>query len=164
MVVFGIDPGYALTGYGVVEYKGNRFRVIDFGVVSTKPGVPMDRRLLQISEELEQLIAAAKPDAVAIEELFFSRNVTTAIAAAQGRGVAIVTAARAGIPVYEYTPMQVKQAVSGYGRADKKQVQEMVRILLALDAIPKPDDAADALAIAICHAHAGTGWTSGRMV
>ena len=164
MIIVGIDPGYALTGYGVIEYKGNRFRVIDYGVVSTKSGIPMDRRLLQIAEELEVVFAEAHPDAVAVEELFFSRNVTTAIAAAQARGVAVVTAAKTGVPVFEYTPMQIKQAVSGYGRADKKQVQEMVRVLLALEKIPKPDDAADALAVAICHAHAGTGWTSGRMV
>ncbi len=158
MVVFGIDPGYALTGYGVVECKGNRFRMIACGVVSTKAGIPMDRRLLQIAEELEALIAEAKPDAVSIEELFFARNVTTAIGAAQARGVALATAARCGVPVFEYTPMQVKQAVCGYGKAEKRQVQEMVRILLTLPAIPKPDDAADALAIAICHANAGTGY------
>lgn len=163
MVIVGIDPGYAITGYGVVEHKGNRFRVIDYGVIGTRAGLPMDRRLLQIAEELEAILTEVHADVVAVEELFFSRNVTTAIAAAQGRGVAVVTAARAGLPVFEYTPMQVKQAVSGYGKADKRQVQEMVRILLGLESIPRPDDAADALAVAICHAHAGTGWTSGRM-
>lgn len=155
MLVLGIDPGYAITGYGLVERQGAKLRVLDFGVVSTPAHTDFPLRLLAISEMLEQLIALHKPDAVAIEELFFSRNTTTAIGTAQARGVAVLAGARAGLPVYEYTPMQVKVAVTGYGRADKQQVQQMVRVLLGLKEIPKPDDAADALAIAICHAHSG---------
>ena len=155
MIILGIDPGYAITGYGIVEYRNNHFNTLEFGVVSTKAGVNFAHRLLKIGDSLDRLIAEFKPDTVAIEELFFSRNTTTAIGTAQARGVAVLCSARAGLPVYEYTPMQVKSAVVGYGRADKLQVQQMVRILLNLDKIPKPDDAADALAVAICHAHSG---------
>ena len=155
MIVIGIDPGYAITGYGVVEYLSNRFKSLDYGVISTKPDMPFEHRLLRISEELERLIGVWQPDAMAVEELFFSRNTTTAMGAAQGRGVAVLSGARAGLAVYEYTPMQVKLSVTGYGRAEKQQVQQMVRILLNLQKLPKPDDAADALAVAICHAHCG---------
>ena len=155
MVILGIDPGYAITGYGLVDYRGNAFRCLDFGVVSTKAKTPFAQRLLQISNELDHLINRYKPDAVAVEELFFSRNTTTAIGTAQARGVAVLSGARANLPVYEYTPAQVKVAVVGYGKAQKQQVQQMVRILLNLSEPPKPDDAADALAVAICHAHSG---------
>lgn len=155
MVILGIDPGYAITGYGLVDYQKNRFRILDYGVISTKAKTPFADRLLRIAKELDNLIALYQPDAVAVEELFFSRNTTTAIGTAQARGVAVLSGARAGLPVYEYTPMQVKSAVTGYGRADKHQVQQMVKVLLNLDSIPKPDDAADALAISICHAHSG---------
>ncbi|MBP1757419.1 MAG: ruvC [Firmicutes bacterium] len=155
MVILGVDPGYAITGYGVVSYQNNRLRVIDYGVISTRAGSPFPERLLHIAEQLDQLILTHKPETMAVEELFFSRNTTTAIGTAQARGVAVLSGARSGIPVYEYTPMQVKLAVAGYGKAQKDQVQQMVRVLLALDQIPRPDDAADALAVAICHAHSG---------
>ena len=155
MIVLGIDPGYAITGYGLVNYQTNNFKCLTFGTISTRPEMPFEKRLLRIAEELDQLISVWQPDVMAIEELFFSRNTTTAIGAAQGRGVAILSGARAGLPIFEYTPMQVKLAVVGYGKAEKQQVQQMVRILLGLQKLPKPDDAADALAVAICHAHSG---------
>ncbi|HNZ64141.1 MAG TPA: crossover junction endodeoxyribonuclease RuvC [Bacillota bacterium] len=155
MVILGIDPGYAITGFGVLQYNKSHFRVLDYGVVRTGAGAPFPERLLAIQQALSDLLDRYRPDCVAIEELFFSRNTTTAIGAAQARGVAVVTAASSGLPVYEYTPIQVKLAVTGYGRAEKQQVQEMVRILLNLSEKPEPDDAADALAVAICHAHSG---------
>jgi len=155
MVILGIDPGYAITGFGVVDYHRNRLRVIDYGVIATKANTPFPVRLLQIADKIDQLITLHQPVTMAVEELFFSRNTTTAIGTAQARGVAILSGARSGIPVYEYTPMQVKLAVAGYGKADKTQVQQMVRVLLALEQVPRPDDAADALAVAICHAHSG---------
>jgi crossover junction endodeoxyribonuclease RuvC len=155
LIVLGIDPGYAITGYGVVAYRNNHFDCLDYGVIRTQAHDPFPERLLSINNRLERLIDQWKPDAVAVEELFFSRNTTTAIGTAQARGVAVLSGARAGLLVFEYTPMQVKLAVSGYGKADKQQVQQMVRVLLNLQDIPKPDDAADALAVAICHAHSG---------
>ncbi len=157
MIILGIDPGYALTGFGVIESRGPRLTLLEYGTISTRAGVPFPERLLRIDQELGSLLARHAPEVAAIEELFFYRNVTTAIGAAQGRGAAVVAMARAGIPVVEYTPMQVKQAVTGYGKADKVQVQQMVRLLLAMSEPPKPDDAADALAIAICHAHVSGG-------
>lgn len=153
MIIMGIDPGFAITGFGVLNYYKNCFKVLDFGTVVTKAHTPLAHRLLLLEEELVQLIEKYKPDAISLEELFFNNNAKTALKVGQGRGVALLCAARAKIPVYEYTPLQVKQGVTGYGRADKKQVQQMVKILLGLPAIPKPDDAADALAVAICHAH-----------
>jgi crossover junction endodeoxyribonuclease RuvC len=153
MIIMGIDPGFAITGYGIVKYKGNKFSVIDYGVISTKPSMIFAERLELLANKLDELIIENKPDAICIEELFFNKNVKTAIAAAHGRGVAVLSAAKSGAGVYEYTPLQVKQAVAGYGRADKSQVQQMVKIILNLSDIPRPDDAADALAIAICHAH-----------
>lgn len=155
MIILGIDPGYAITGYGLIEYQSNRSRMLDYGVVSTQARVPFEIRLLTIYQQIESLIQRYSPDVMAVEELFFSRNTTTAIGAAQGRGVAILAAAKAGIPVYEYTPMQVKLAVTGYGRADKKQVSQMVKTILCLDKLPVKDDASDALAVAICQAHTG---------
>jgi crossover junction endodeoxyribonuclease RuvC len=154
MIILGLDPGLAILGYGVVEYKaGGTFRVLDYGCVTTKANTSLPQRLLYIGQGVEQLCLRFSPDAVAAEELFFSRNVTTAIMVAQARGAALMCAARHTGNLFEYTPLQVKQAVVGYGRADKHQVQEMVRLILHLSEIPKPDDAADALAIAICHAH-----------
>lgn len=153
MIILGIDPGFAITGYGVVEYKSNKFTILDYGVVSTKANELFTSRLMQIDDKLNEIITKYKPEACAIEELFFNNNAKTAIAAAQGRGVAIMAATKASINVFEYTPLQVKQSVVGYGRAEKAQVQQMVKIILKLDKIPKPDDAADALAIAICHGH-----------
>lgn len=155
MIILGIDPGYAITGFGVLRYEGGKLRPLDFGVIKTGPEMAFPDRLLAIDQALAELTDRFMPDCFAIEELFFSRNTTTAMGTAQARGVAVVAAARAGIPVYEYTPIQVKLAVTGQGRAEKHQVQEMVRILLKLKKIPRPDDAADALAVAICHAHSG---------
>ncbi len=155
MIILGIDPGYAITGYGIIEYKNNKSSILHYGVISTKSNMPFEKRLLAISMQLDILFTEYKPDFMAIEELFFSRNTTTAIGTAQARGVAVLSGAKANVPIYEYTPLQVKVAVSGYGRADKNQVQQMVKILLNLKEIVKPDDASDALAVAICHAHSG---------
>lgn len=155
MRIIGIDPGYAITGYAVLDYHRSKFKVIDYGLVKTSAETPFPERLLIIDQSLSRIIEHFKPDVMAVEELFFYRNTTTAIGTAQARGVAVVAAARSGLPVYEYTPMQVKLAVTGYGHAEKQQVQEMVKILLHLKTVPKPDDVADAAAIAICHAHSG---------
>ncbi len=149
----GIDPGVAITGYGIVKYEGNKFSVIDYGAATTEANVALPKRLLKLNGELEDLIIKNKPDFVAVEELFFNKNIKTALTVGHGRGAALLAAARLGVEVFEYTPLQVKQAVAGYGRAEKSQVQQMVKIILNLDAIPKPDDVADALAIAICHGH-----------
>lgn len=153
MTIIGVDPGFAITGYGIIEYTGNKFRLIDVGAITTGTDMKFSDRLLCINNGLEFLIAKYKPDAMAVEELFFNTNVKTAIKVGHGRGVALLSAAKMGIKVFEYTPLQVKQAVVGYGRARKEQVQQMVKVLLNLEKIPKPDDAADALAVAICHAH-----------
>jgi crossover junction endodeoxyribonuclease RuvC len=153
MIIIGIDPGFAITGYGVLDYTGNKFRLIDVGVITTEADNEFSKRLLVLNEGLDALISKYKPDAMAVEELFFNTNVKTAIKVGHGRGVALLCAAKSCVEVFEYTPLQVKQSVVGYGRAKKEQVQQMVKILLNLDKIPKPDDAADALAIAICHAH-----------
>ncbi|MBE7040161.1 MAG: crossover junction endodeoxyribonuclease RuvC [Ruminococcaceae bacterium] len=153
MIIMGIDPGIAIVGYGVLEYKSNRFSVIDYGAVTTKAGEKLSDRLRDIYESINILIERFSPDAFAIEELFFNTNVKTAITVAHGRGVAMLAASSQNLPIFEYTPLQVKQAVSGYGRADKQQIQRMVKSLLCLDSVPKPDDVADALAVAICHAH-----------
>lgn len=151
LIIMGIDPGIAILGYGVLEYKGNSFRVIDYGAITTEAGTPMSLRLKIIYEQLHALLEQFKPDAFAVEELFFNKNIKTALTVGHARGVAVVTAANMNIPIYEYTPLQVKQAVAGYGRAEKKQMQQMVKILLNLKEVPKPDDVADALAVAICH-------------
>ncbi|MCH5210153.1 MAG: crossover junction endodeoxyribonuclease RuvC [Oscillospiraceae bacterium] len=153
MVIIGIDPGYAIVGVGVVEYIGNKFRTLEYGAITTPAGMPTTERLKKIYAEITMYADKYKPDAMAIEELFFNSNQKTAINVAQARGVLLTAIANKDIPIFEYTPLQVKQSVTGYGRADKKQIQTMVKMLLGLNAIPKPDDAADALAIAICHAH-----------
>ena len=153
MIIIGIDPGYAIVGVGVVEYKGNKFRPIEYTAITTPAGMNTVDRLKKIYDEMAMLIDKHKPDAMAIEELFFNSNQKTAINVAQARGVILIAAANKGVPVREYTPLQVKQSVTGHGRADKKQIQEMVKLILHLNVIPKPDDAADALALAICHAH-----------
>ncbi|AHF07483.1 crossover junction endodeoxyribonuclease RuvC [Desulfitobacterium metallireducens] len=153
MQILGIDPGTAIMGYGLIEKQGNRLIPITYASWRTPAHIPMSERLLMLYTEMKAFIEAHRPEQVAVEELFFNRNTTTAISVGQARGVVLLAAAQAGIPVYEYTPLQVKQAVVGYGKADKKQVQQMVRALLGLNEIPKPDDTADALAIAICHAH-----------
>ena len=155
VIIMGIDPGIAIVGFGVIEYKGNNFKVIDYGAVTTEPEVTFPNRLKQIYDTLVELFGVYKPDALAIEELFFNKNVKTAINVGQARGVEILAAVNSGIEVFEYTPLQVKQGVVGYGRAEKRQVQEMIKIILNLKKIPKPDDVADALAVAVCHAHSG---------
>jgi crossover junction endodeoxyribonuclease RuvC len=151
MIALGVDPGTALCGYGLVRAVGDEMELVTCGAISTPARTPLDRRLLKIHGELADLIRTYQPGEVAIEKLFFARNITTAIAVGHARGVAMLAAAQAGLPLFEYTPNEIKQAVSGYGGADKHQMQQMVRMLLHLDAVPKPDDAADAVAIAICH-------------
>ena len=155
MIVLGIDPGYALMGWGVVEVEGSRMKLINYGCIETKAGVPMQTRLRTLQLGVRDLLNIYCPDDVAFEELFFARNVTTALMVGAARGAAIIAAAEYTDNLYEYTPMQIKQAVTGYGKADKKQIQQMVKMLLKLDQIPKPDDAADAIACAITHCQAG---------
>ncbi len=156
MRVLGIDPGVATIGFGVVEADRANARLIQYGVITTPAGLPLSHRLWQISQDMSQLLEQFQPEEAAVEELFFSKNITTGIAVAHGRGVLLLELERAGVPVFEYTPMQVKQAVAGYGGADKRQVMLMTQRLLKMKAIPRPDDAADALAIAICHSRSAT--------
>lgn len=153
MIIIGIDPGYAIVGVGVIEYKANRFRVIDYGAVTTSKDEDLNDRLLKIYNEISTIMDRYKPEALSIEKLFFNTNATTAIGVAEARGVCLLAAKQRGMDIAEYTPLQVKQAVTGYGKAVKQQVQEMTRMLLNLEKVPKPDDTADALAMAICHAH-----------
>ena len=156
MRILGIDPGVAIVGFGVVDHEKGQSKMVQYGAINTQAGLPLATRLVQIESDLQQLIEHFQPDEISIEELFFSKNITTGIAVAHARGVILCTAEKLGIPIYEYTPMQVKQAVVGYGLAEKHQVMDMVRRLLKLKAIPRPDDAADALAIALCHARSNT--------
>ena len=151
MIILGIDPGYAIVGVGVVCYEGGSFRPLEYDVITTPAGIPLPDRLCRIDTEINRFLDKYNPDAFAIDELFFNSNTTTAIAVAQARGVLIAAAARRGVPIYEYTPLQIKQAITGYGRADKNQMQNMVKMILRINHIPRPDDAADALAVAICH-------------
>ena len=155
MVILGIDPGLAIVGWGVLEYKGSRFRTLGYGSIQTPSTMSTEDRLVEIHKRMNQLIQAYKPDAMAVEELFWNTNQTTGIRVSEARGVILLSGAENGISIHEYTPLQVKQAVVGYGRAEKKQVITMVTMLLNLEKPPKPDDTADALAIAICHAHSG---------
>lgn len=156
MIILGIDPGVATIGFGVIEATRRKNTLIQYGTVNTPPGIPLSNRLLQISNDMEELICTFHPDEMAIEELFFNTNITTGIAVAHGRGVILLAAEKLGVPIFEYTPMQVKQAVAGYGKAEKKQVMQMTQRLLHMNKLPRPDDAADALAIAICHSRAAT--------
>ena len=156
MRILGIDPGIAIVGFGLIESDRGAMRMLQYGAVTTEAGLPLATRLVQIEDDMRALIQQLRPDEIAIEELFFSKNITTGIAVAHGRGVVLCTAERLGVPIFEYTPMQVKQAVVGYGLAEKRQVMDMTKRLLKLKAVPKPDDAADALAIAICHARSDT--------
>ena len=156
MRILGIDPGVATIGFGVVDAERGNQQLVRYGVITTPAGIPLSSRLYQISQDMSELIAQFTPDEAAVEELFFTKNITTGIAVAHGRGVLLLELERAGVPVYEYTPMQVKQAVAGYGKADKRQVMAMTARLLKMKEIPRPDDAADALALAICHARAAT--------
>ena len=156
MVILGIDPGYGTTGFGVVQAERGQFRLLRCGAITTPPGMDFSARLEIVYEDMRQLLALAKPDVVAIEELFFGQNVTTGIGVAQSRGVILLAVRQAGLEAFAYKPSQVKQAVVGYGNATKHQVMDMTRRLLRLDAMPKPDDAADAIAIALCHARSAT--------
>jgi crossover junction endodeoxyribonuclease RuvC len=156
MIILGIDPGVATIGFGLIRAERGQNELLQYGVITTPAGQPLAHRLLQISQDMDQLLDTFRPDELAIEELFFSTNITTGIAVAHGRGVLLLSAEKHGIPIYEYTPIQVKQAVAGYGKATKKQVMLMTQKLLKMEQIPRPDDAADALAIAICHGRAAT--------
>lgn len=151
MRIIGIDPGTGILGFGVIDVTANKLTVVDAGVITTPPYTPLDERLEEIFDGLTGIIADTKPEVMSIEKLFFARNVTTAISVAHARGVAMLVGRKAKMPIAEYTPLQIKQTITGYGKADKKQVQEMVRVQLGLKEIPKPDDAADALAAAITH-------------
>ena len=153
MRIIGIDPGYAIVGYGVIDYIGNKFKIVEYGAITTESNQNMNERFKSIHDDLNTIIERTKPEFLAIEELFFNSNQKTAINVAQARGVLLLSALNHGISVHEYTPLQVKQAVVGYGRAEKKQVQLLVKSILGLEKVPKPDDTADALAIAVCHAH-----------
>ncbi len=153
MIILAIDPGTATTGFGVVSFENGAFKTLDYGSINTKPGIPPELRLQKIYRAIGRLVADHCPDCLVVEQLFFNTNVQTAMAVGQARGMSLLVAADNSLPVVEYTPLQVKQAVVGYGRAEKAQVQEMVRMVLGLTERPKPDDAADALALAICHAH-----------
>ncbi len=155
MRILGIDPGYAIVGYGVLEYDNTRFKVINYGAITTEPDTPFDKRLAEIYDDMCSILDMFKPDCMSIEKLYFNTNITTGIDVAHARGVTMLAAVQRGVPIFEYTPLQVKVAVTGYGRAEKHQVQEMIKSILRLKEVPKPDDTADALAIAICHGHTG---------
>jgi crossover junction endodeoxyribonuclease RuvC len=152
-LVLGVDPGTAITGYGLVRGEGDELRLVDYGAINTSSDESLPQRLQEIYRQLTALIQERQPAAAAVEKLFFSRNVRTALSVGQARGVALLAMANAELEIHEYTPLEVKQAVVGYGRASKEQVQEMVKVLLGLDSVPQPDDAADAIAVAICHIH-----------
>lgn len=164
MVVLGIDPGYAIVGCGTVSYERGRFALMEAGAITTPPKIPFEARLEIIYRDICALLERVRPDVMAIEELFFSQNKTTGIYVAHARGVILLAAAQYGVEPFEYNPMQVKQAVVGYGNAEKRQVMDMTRRLLGLEDCPKPDDVADALAVAICHAHSASVSTLRRAV
>ncbi len=156
--IIGVDPGYAIVGWGVLDYGGNHFTTVSYGAIQTDAGTPFARRLERIYDEFALVLAKHRPDGMGMEKLYFTKNVTTGIDVAQARGVLLLAAQKAGLRIGEYTPLQVKQAVTGYGKAEKQQMMRMTQMLLGLTALPKPDDTADALAVAICHAHTvGTG-------
>lgn len=156
MVILGIDPGFAIVGFGVVKSEQGKQAMIQCGAITTPSGMPLPARLKLIADDMEELLTTFRPDAMAVEELFFTNNVTTGIGVAQARGVILLAAERQGVPIFEYSPSEVKLAVAGYGKAEKKQVMDMVKRLLGLKSVPKPDDAADAVAIALCHARSYT--------
>ena len=162
MVILGIDPGFAIVGFGAVETERGSQRMLRCGAIRTSAGLPLPTRLLQISDDMDALLETFRPDAMAVEELFFTNNVTTGIGVAQARGVILLSAQRRGVPIFEYSPSAVKLAVAGYGKAEKKQVMEMTKRLLGLRSVPKPDDAADAVAIALCHARSHTSLLAGE--
>ena len=157
--IIGIDPGYAIVGWGVLDYSGNAFKTIAYGALTTSPNLPFEQRLNAIFDELCQLLEKHSPQGMGLEKLYFTKNVTTGIDVAQARGVIMLAATRYGLQIGEYTPLQVKQAVVGYGKAEKAQVMQMTKSILALPTLPKPDDTADALAVAICHAHSNSSYT-----
>lgn len=156
MRILGVDPGYAIVGYGAVDYRSGQFAPVGFGAITTAAGEEMTLRLETIYDDMNTVLERYQPQAVAVEQLFFTNNVTTGIAVSQARGVILLAARKHGVPVFEYTPMQVKQAVVGYGKAEKAQVMDMARRILGLAEVPRPDDTADALAVAICHGHTGS--------
>ncbi|HHX93046.1 MAG TPA: crossover junction endodeoxyribonuclease RuvC [Clostridiales bacterium] len=155
MRIIGIDPGYAIMGYGIVDQNGNQFRPVAYGCITTDKDQAMPDRLKRLYEGLTEIIADYQPEEASVEQLFFNTNVTTAIQVGQARGVAILACANSGLPVFEYTPLQIKTSLTGYGRAQKEQMQSMTKMLLGLESVPRPDDAADALAAALCHGYAG---------
>lgn len=150
MKILGIDPGTTTTGFGLIENKSNKIQILDCGIIETKPKIPLPEKLSEIYKDIKKIIRASKPDKIAVEQLFFFKNTKTAMAVGQARGIILLAAQDLKVPIYEYTPLQVKMSICAHGRADKLQVQKMVKAILKLDKIPKPDDAADALAIAIC--------------
>jgi crossover junction endodeoxyribonuclease RuvC len=156
MRILGIDPGYAIMGYGILDYTGNKFKVVEYGSIETDAGTPMPERLRILYNDLTNVINEFRPDEAAIEELFFNSNAKTAIMVGEARGIALLACVQSGLEIFEYTPLQIKQSLVGYGRAEKKQVQSMVKIILNLKEVPKPDDTADAIAAAICHAHSSS--------
>ena len=155
MRILGLDPGLAILGFGIIVEEGNKLKLVDYGIINSEPDITFPERLKLLYDDLDFLINRYKPEIVAVEELFYNRNATTAIKVAQARGVQVLCCQQHGLPLYEFTPLQVKQTITGYGRADKKQVQLMVKNLLNMDHMPQPDDAADAIAIAICLSFAG---------
>lgn len=161
MRILGIDPGYATIGFGIVDAERGNYRLLQFGTITTPPELAFEQRLLMIHQDMNQLIDAAKPDVMAIEELFWGHNVTTGIGVSHGRGVILLSAAQQQLPIVEYTPMQIKLAVVGYGNATKLQVMDMTKRLLRMEKVARPDDAADAIAVALCHARSSTSLLHG---
>ena len=162
MIFLGIDPGYATTGFGLISSERGSYGLLQYGTITTPAELPFSQRLNMLYEDMTRLLEVTKPDAVAVEELFWGHNITTGIGVSHGRGVILLAIERAGLPVYEYTPMQVKQAVVGYGKAEKHQVMDMTRRFLKMEKMPRPDDAADAIAIALCHARSATSLMNKR--
>lgn len=160
MIILGIDPGYATTGFGLIQADRASYSLLQYGTVTTPAELPFPQRLNMLFEDMTRLLEVTKPEAVAVEELFWGHNITTGIGVSHGRGVILLAVERAGLPLFEYTPMQVKQAVVGYGKAEKRQVMDMTRRLMKLEKMPRPDDAADAIAIALCHARSSTSLLS----
>ena len=162
MIILGIDPGYATTGFGLISSDRGQYRLLQYGTVTTPPELPFPQRLNMLFEDMTRLLEVTKPEAVAVEELFWGHNITTGIGVSHGRGVILLAIERAGLPLYEYTPMQVKQAVVGYGKAENHQVMDMTRRFLKMERMPRPDDAADAIAVALCHARSATSLLNRR--
>ena len=162
MRILGIDPGYATSGFGLIHAERGSFSLLQYGTITTPPELTFPQRLNMLFEDMTRLLEVTQPEAVAVEELFWGHNITTGIGVSHGRGVILLAIERAGLPLYEYTPMQVKQAVVGYGKAEKHQVMDMTRRFLKMDQMPRPDDAADAIAIALCHGRSATSRLAGR--